>query len=134
MTVTKGQRNNSMPEENQKGTIDSRMQVRLEARARIVKALAHPSRLFIVEELSKAGRCVNELTEMIGADVSTVSKHLSVLKAAGIIHDRRKGSQVYYSLRVPCIIKFFDCIEAVLEANARAHNEMLCSRCAPEKA
>lgn len=84
-----------------KSRIAARMQARFEARARVIKALAHPSRLFIVEELSSSDRCVNDLTEMIGADVSTVSKHLSLLKAAGIVQDRKQGSQVYYSLRVP---------------------------------
>ncbi|HPM11343.1 MAG TPA: metalloregulator ArsR/SmtB family transcription factor, partial [Paludibacter sp.] len=54
-----------------------------EARAKIIKAIAHPSRLLIIEELQRQERCVNELTEMIGADTSTVSKHLSVLKNAG---------------------------------------------------
>lgn len=117
-----------MPEKR-RGTIDARTQARLEARARVVKALAHPSRLYIVEELSKANHCVNELTEMIGADVSTVSKHLSLLKAAGIVQDRKQGAQVYYSLRVPCILKFFHCIEAVLEANARAHAEFVKPEC-----
>ncbi len=110
---------------DERPAIDSRMQARLEARARIVKAMAHPTRLFILEELGRGDRCVNELTEMIGADVSTVSKHLSLLKAAGIVQDRKKGSQVYYGLRVPCILKFFDCIEAVLEANAKAHMDLL---------
>jgi hypothetical protein len=61
------------------------------ARARIMKALAHPTRLFIVDELSRGERCVRELTEMVGADVSTVSKHLSVLRSAGIVADERRG-------------------------------------------
>ncbi|MFO7877386.1 MAG: metalloregulator ArsR/SmtB family transcription factor, partial [Desulfovermiculus sp.] len=56
---------------------------RYESRARIMKALGHPSRLFIVDELSRQDRCVCELTEMIGADISTVSKHLSILREAG---------------------------------------------------
>lgn len=105
--------------------IDIQMQTRLEARARIIKALAHPTRLFMVEELSQKERCVSELTEMIGSDVSTVSKHLSVLKNAGIVQDQKKGSQVYYTLRIPCILKFFDCIESVLVANVKAHMELI---------
>ena len=57
---------------------------RYEARVRVVKAMAHTTRMFIVDELSRAGeRCVCELTEMIGADISTVSKHLAILKNAG---------------------------------------------------
>ena len=91
---------------------------RYEARAKIIKAMAHPTRLFIVEELSQGEKCVCELTEMIGADVSTVSKHLSVLKSAGIISDDKRGSQVYYDLRVPCVLNFFGCVESVLKSNA----------------
>ncbi len=93
----------------------------MEARATVMKALAHPSRLFIVDELSRGERCVFELTEMIGADVSTVSKHLAVLKAAGILIDDKRGAQVFYRLRVPCILNFFGCVEAVLEEVGR-HN------------
>lgn len=64
---------------------------RYEAWAKIIKAMAHPSRLLIIEELQKQERCVNELTEMVGADTSTVSKHLSVLKNAGLVSDEKKG-------------------------------------------
>ena len=60
--------------------MDPDSKARYEARANIMKAMAHPSRLFILDELSKGERCVCELTEMIGADVSTVSKHLSLLR------------------------------------------------------
>lgn len=87
------------------------------ARARIIKALAHPTRLFVVDELSRGERCVCELTEMVGADMSTVSKHLSVLKQAGIVEDEKRGVQIWYRLRVPCILNFFSCVEDVLKAN-----------------
>ena len=64
-------------------------QARYAARARVVKAMAHPTRLFVVDELSQHGqRCVCQLTEMIGADMSTVSRHLAILKNAGIVRDR----------------------------------------------
>ena len=86
----------------------------MEARAKVMKALAHPSRLFIVDELSRGERCVCELTDMVGADVSTVSKHLALLKRAGVVLDERRGQQVFYRLRVPCILNFFGCVEAVL--------------------
>ena len=48
-------------------------QARCEARARTIKAMAHPTRLFIIEELTRGERCVCELRDAIGADVSTVS-------------------------------------------------------------
>jgi DNA-binding transcriptional ArsR family regulator len=94
-------------------------QRKYQARVQIVKAMAHPTRMFIVDELSRSGeRCVCELTEMIGDDISTVSKHLAVLKNAGIIGDDKRGNQVFYSLKVPCIADFFRCVETVIECNA----------------
>ncbi len=94
------------------------LKIRLEERARVIKAMAHPSRLLIIEELATRERCVRELTEMIGSDVSTVSKHLSLLREAGIVEDEKRGLQVYYSLKMPCILNFFGCIESVLKARA----------------
>lgn len=84
-----------------------------------MKALAHPTRLFIVDELSRGERCVCELRDMIGADVSTVSRHLTVLREAGVVEDEKRGLQVWYRLRVPCILNFFGCVEDVLKANVR---------------
>ena len=106
--------------------MDAKAKGKYEARARIIKALAHPARLFIVDELSKSGqRCVCELTEMIGTDMSTVSRHLGMLKSAGLVEDEKRGSMVYYRLRVKCILNFFECIESVMECNARSQQELL---------
>ena len=99
--------------------MDSAIKARYEARAKIMKALAHSTRLFIVDELSRGERCVCELTEMIGADTSTVSKHLSQLKSAGIVADDKRGLQVYYSLKMPCVMGFFGCMESVLHTQAQ---------------
>ncbi|MDY6849978.1 MAG: ArsR/SmtB family transcription factor [Geoalkalibacter sp.] len=97
----------------------------LEARARVLKAMAHPTRLFIIEELEKEERCVCDLTKMVGADVSTVSKHLSVLRQAGIVYDDKRGNQVFYRLRVPCILNFFGCVESVLESQLQEQSAYL---------
>lgn len=99
--------------------MDNKIKQRYEARARIIKAMAHPSRLFMVDELSRGERCVCELRDMIGSDISTVSKHLSVLKQAGLVEDEKRGLQVWYKLRVPCILNFFGCVEDVLKANVK---------------
>jgi ArsR family transcriptional regulator len=104
--------------------LEGQVRAHTEARARVMKALAHPSRLFIVDELSRGERCVCELTEMVGADTSTVSKHLSLLKDAGLVLDERRGQQVFYRLRVPCILNFFGCVEAVLEEAARGQEAL----------
>jgi DNA-binding transcriptional ArsR family regulator len=106
--------------------MDKKTLARFDMRARIIKALAHPTRLFIVDELSRRERCVCELRDMIGADISTVSKHLTVLKDAGIVTDDKRGLQVWYRLRVPCIVNFFGCVEKVLEANLRQAREPAC--------
>ena len=86
-----------------------------EARARIMKALAHPTRLFIVDRLAEQEYCVNELTDMVGCDMSTMSKHLSILRNAGIVADEKRGACIYYTLRCPCILNFFTCTDKVLE-------------------
>jgi ArsR family transcriptional regulator len=91
---------------------------RYQTRARVMKALAHPTRLFIVDELADGPRCVCELTAMVGADVSTVSKHLLVLRNAGIVTDERRGAQVFYDLRTPCVRSWPSCVEGVLAADA----------------
>lgn len=90
-------------------------------RAKILKALAHPTRLFIVDVLSKNEKCVCELTEMIGADTSTVSKHLSVLKNAGIVKTEKRAKMVYYKLSYPCVLNFFSCVDNVIKKNAMTH-------------
>ena len=98
--------------------MNRKMHDKFEARSRIFKALAHPTRLFIVDELSRQERCVCELTEMIEADTSTVSRHLSILRQAGIVEPEKRGLQVWYHLKMPCVIGFFSCIESVLKSNA----------------
>lgn len=90
-------------------------QARYEARARIIKALAHPTRLMMVEKLSEREHCVCELTDMAGADISTVSKHLSILKQAGIVSDDRRGLMVFYRLKTPCALNFLDCVEKIMK-------------------
>ncbi len=87
--------------------------VKFKAQAAVLKALAHPTRLFIVDELSKRERCVCELTEMVGSEMSTVSKHLTLLKHAGIVEDDKRGVQVFYRLKRPCVMNFFKCVTAV---------------------
>ena len=89
--------------------------VSYQQQAMILKALAHPSRLAMVEALRSGEHCVCELQHLVGSDMSTVSKHLSVLKQAGIVTARREGVQIYYHLRIPCILQVFSCMTAALQ-------------------
>jgi ArsR family transcriptional regulator, arsenate/arsenite/antimonite-responsive transcriptional repressor len=87
-------------------------------KAQVAKALAHESRLMIIDALYEKDMCVSELTAMVGADQSTVSKHLSVLKQAGMILDRKEGSnKVYYHLRTKMIRQFSDLATALIRSN-----------------
>lgn len=79
-----------------------------------MKALGHPVRLFMVDKLAQGEECVCDLTEMVGLDISTVSKHLLVLKNAGVVVDEKRGKQVFYRLRTACVSNFFGCIESVI--------------------
>lgn len=98
---------------------------RYAARARIAKAMAHPSRLLMLEAMEGQERCVCDLTELVGADQSTVSKHLGVLKQAGLVEDRKEGVMVYYRVKVCCLQGFWECIEGVLAENLKAQQAAL---------
>lgn len=109
---------------DKKSTLYGNQIVHYTTRAEIIKALAHPTRLFIVDRLAEREHCVCELTDMIGVDTSTVSKHLSVMKNAGIVSSDKRGLQVWYRLKVPCIVDFFGCVEETIRCDAEARMEI----------
>lgn len=96
-----------------------RERTRCETRASILKSLAHPIRLFMIEKLAEKSYCVQELTEMVGLDISTVSNHLSILKNAGLVKVVKRGKYVYYDLRMRCALNFLNCVEDVLREQAQ---------------
>jgi DNA-binding transcriptional ArsR family regulator len=85
-----------------------------DAKVSVLKAIAHPTRLSIVEMLANGEHCVCEFTDVFSVDFSTVSKHLSVLKKAGIVQDDKRGKQVFYRLKMTCILEFVSCLESAL--------------------
>ncbi len=86
--------------------------------ARIHKALANEARLLIVDRLKDCECAVGELAGAVGLDISTVSKHLSVLLNAGIVENRKNGNTVWYRLLTPCVLDMFACTEKVLKDRA----------------
>lgn len=77
----------------------------------VFKALGHPTRLWIVGQLADGQEhCVCEFVEAAGADFSTISQHLAVLKRAGVVADDKRGKQVFYRLLKPCVIQFISCL------------------------
>jgi len=89
------------------------------ARAEIIKAMAHATRLMIMDELAKGEHCVCELTEMAGADVSTVSKHISILKNVGIVEVEKRSQKVFCKLKTPCVMNFIECVEKVMKSRLK---------------
>lgn len=80
----------------------------LELVAEVLRALGHPLRLKIVEFLRAGERCVCEIIPAVGAEQSVVSKHLSVLRQAGILEARKEGLRVIYRIRDPAILDLYD--------------------------
>lgn len=100
--------------------IDPKTRARCESRARVLKAMSHPSRLIMLEELAKGGpKCVCELAELVQLDMSTASRHLSLMKEAGLVTDEKRGQMTFYHLRTPCVIKFLECIDGVIAEGLR---------------
>lgn len=98
---------------------------RLTRRADILKSLAHPSRLLIIEMLENSPRCVGELTEAVGADITTVSKHLAVMKRVGLVRTVKQGTYSQYSIVCDCVTHLIDCIEVGIKDQPAVLAEMI---------
>ena len=83
--------------------------------AKIFKALGHPSRLLMVHALKDGEKCVCDLQQLVGDDISTVSKHLSILKEAGVVFTDKRGTNIYYRLAMPCLNNFLNCTSEMIE-------------------
>lgn len=91
--------------------------------AELFKALAHPMRLRLLEQLQQRPRCVCELALEVGIDKSVASKHLTQLKEAGLIEDERRGTLVEYRLIAPCVLDLMACAEGSILENRRRRLE-----------
>lgn len=87
--------------------------------------MAHPVRLMVIELLREGERSFSEIFDLFELDKSTVSKHLHVLKEAGIVSSRKDGTDRFYKLEVPCVIDFFSCVTAVIESNVKKQERVL---------
>jgi ArsR family transcriptional regulator len=88
--------------------------VHYKRQARLLKALANETRLKIIDTLAKGECHVGELVGLMGCDQSTVSKHLAILRGAGVVDDDRRGNTVFYRLLTPCVLDFFSCASKVI--------------------
>ncbi|MDA3864592.1 MAG: metalloregulator ArsR/SmtB family transcription factor [Deltaproteobacteria bacterium] len=97
----------------------------LKEKAKIIKAAGHPTRLYMIQKLATGERCVCKFVNEINSDFSTISRHLGVLKEAGIVSRDKRGKQVFYKLAAPCILGFLSCVEGIIEKEARARLKSL---------
>jgi ArsR family transcriptional regulator len=84
-----------------------------DTRVAAIKALAHPTRLLIAEALADGPRCVSEIHALTDADLSTVSKHLTLMREAGWLACEKQGQQVLYRLACDCLPTFLRCIDSL---------------------
>lgn len=85
--------------------------------AAMLKAVAHPTRLQLLEKLLDGEQCVCELVPMTKADFSTISKHLALLKAAGLVKSRKQDLNVYYSIAMEEVEQIISFSKAAVKAN-----------------
>ncbi len=82
----------------------------LQRAADILKTVAHPTRLRIIDLLEDGERAVTEIRNYLGATQPYVSQQLNIMKARGILASRRNGTQIYYSIANPNVVKIIHCI------------------------
>ena len=83
---------------------------KLEHAAEVLKTVAHPVRLRIVELLEAGEKSVNELKELLGVTQPLTSQHLTHMRMRGVLGSRREGALVYYSIANPDVVKVIHCI------------------------
>ena len=79
----------------------------------VFKALGSPARLTIVRTLIVGERCVCDLVEACGLGLSTKSKHLDVLREAGVVSSEKRAQQIFYRIELACVSDFISCLDGV---------------------
>ncbi len=96
-----------------------------EEKAAILKGIAHPVRIRIVEILAKREMCVCEIADLFDFDRTTISKHLSLMKDLGILDSRKDGLNVWYSLRMKCLSSLLSCWKKWFWSRGGPHRPVL---------
>lgn len=92
----------------------------LQLQADLLKAIAHPTRLRILEYLREGERCVCEITEQLELEQANVSQHLAVLKRQDLVSSRKDGLRVLYRINYPEIYDLLETSKRILHLQARA--------------
>jgi len=100
-------------------------QIVYERQAEILKALAHPVRIAILDFLKDGEQCVCDIAKYAGSERSNVSKHLSILVSCGVLDYHKEGLNVIYRLKARCIMDFFQCITTCIRQQAKDNEKLL---------
>lgn len=107
--------------------------------ARLLKTLAHPVRLQILDLLRQEPECVCHLTAVLRQRQAYVSQQLSVLRSARLINDRKEGLRVYYHINDPQILDLIDRVGKMLghESKPAVQRRVMvaecpCPKCQPQ--
>lgn len=96
-----------------------------EYKASIFQALAHPTRIAILEVLRDGEISAGAIQERLGVEQANVSQHLSILRNRQIVSTRKEGNQVFYSLRHKVLIKVLDLMRQYFQAHLQESIQML---------
>ena len=94
-------------------------------KADFFQALAHPTRIAIVELLSEGELSAGALIERLGVEQANASQHLTVLRSKHIVHSRKEGSQVFYAIRDPLISEVLDIMRRYFQAHVEESLSLL---------
>lgn len=94
-------------------------------RADILKALAQPTRLKIIEFLRDGERCVCEIFPAIGEEQSNTSRHLNMMLAAGVLSRRKEGLKIFYAIKHPEILEIVDIVTLIVKQETAGRHELL---------
>jgi DNA-binding transcriptional ArsR family regulator len=104
--------------------IEKNKQLLFQKQAEVIKALAHPLRIAILDFLGDGEQCVCDIAEHIDAERSNVSRHLALMVNAGILSFHKDGLKVIYALKAPCLLAFFGCVTQVIEEQHKQDQQM----------
>lgn len=105
--------------------MDKKEKSQYKLKAEILKSIAHPVRLAIVDLLNNKKRSVEEITKILGEKQSTISKHLAILKKSGIVDDKKIGLYRFYYLKIPCAVNFSICVSQTLKEKIKLEERFL---------
>ena len=93
-------------------------------KARILQALAHPVRVSIFELLAEGEKTVGDIVKFLGTKDANTSRHLALLRSAGLVATRKEGLNVYYSIKMPCLLPMLSCIADAICTLADEHRDI----------